>query len=243
MSTDLILELIDVDMQFGGLKALSGVNMKVKRGEFIGIIGPNGAGKTTLFNAVSGVIPPTGGQVRVAGQAMQGKSPDQYCRLGVSRTFQTPRIFADMTVHDNVRFAHTFGNDGKQGVELIDQVLEAVGMVDAANEIAGSMPPAKQRLLEIAMALATSPRLLLLDEVAAGLTEGEVEEVAQLILRLRGDYDLTVVWIEHAVKTLMKTVERVAVLNFGQLIADGTPEQIANDQKVIDAYLGEEEPA
>ena len=243
MTTDLILELTDVDMQFGGLKALSGINMQVRRGEFIGIIGPNGAGKTTLFNAVSGVIPPTGGEVRVLGRPMRGKSPDEYCRLGVSRTFQTPRVFADMTVYDNVRFAHTFGNADKNGAARIQQVLAAVDMAGSANEIAGSMPPARHRLLEIAMALATSPRLLLLDEVAAGLTEGEVEDVAKLILRLQGEYDLTVVWIEHAVKTLMKTVQRVAVLNFGQLIADGTPDAVASDQKVIDAYLGEEEPA
>ncbi|NYT69374.1 ABC transporter ATP-binding protein [Pusillimonas noertemannii] len=241
--SELILELKGVDMQFGGLKALSNISMSVRRGEFIGIIGPNGAGKTTLFNAISGVIPPTAGEVRVAGRPMQGRAPNDYCKLGVARTFQTPRIFPDMTVRDNVRFAHTFGNASGQGIELIEQVMHAVGMAGASNETAGAMPPARQRQLEIAMALATSPRLLLLDEVAAGLTEGEVEEVARLIQQLRGDYDLTVVWIEHAVKTLMKTVERVAVLNFGELIADGTPEQVAADQKVIDAYLGEEEAA
>lgn len=241
--SDLILELNGVGMQFGGLKALSNISMRVRRGEFIGIIGPNGAGKTTLFNAISGVIPPTAGEVYVAGKPMRGRAPDDFCKLGVARTFQTPRIFPDMTVRDNVRFAHTFGNGGRQGIDLIDQVMHAVGMVEAENDIAGAMPPARQRQLEIAMALATSPRLLLLDEVAAGLTEGEVEEVARLILRLRDDYDLTVVWIEHAVKTLMNTVERVAVLNFGELIADGTPAQVAADQKVIDAYLGEEEAA
>jgi len=241
--SDLILELNGVGMQFGGLKALSNISMRVRRGEFIGIIGPNGAGKTTLFNAISGVIPPTAGEVYVAGKPMRGRAPDDFCKLGVARTFQTPRIFPDMTVRDNVRFAHTFGNGGRQGIDLIDQVMHAVGMVEDENDIAGAMPPARQRQLEIAMALATSPRLLLLDEVAAGLTEGEVEEVARLILRLRDDYDLTVVWIEHAVKTLMNTVERVAVLNFGELIADGTPAQVAADQKVIDAYLGEEEAA
>jgi len=241
--SDLILELNGVGMQFGGLKALSNISMRVRRGEFIGIIGPNGAGKTTLFNAISGVIPPTAGEVYVAGKPMRGRAPNDFCKLGVARTFQTPRVFPDMMVRDNVRFAHTFGNGGRRGIDLIDQVMHAVGMVEAENEIAGAMPPARQRQLEIAMALATSPSLLLLDEVAAGLTEGEVEEVARLILRLRDEYDLTVVWIEHAVKTLMKTVERVAVLNFGELIADGTPEQVAADQKVIDAYLGEEEAA
>src|SRR5690606_15349030 len=125
--SDLILELNGVDMRFGGLKALSDINMTVRRGEFIGIIGPNGAGKTTLFNAISGVIPPTAGEVRVAGKSMRGKAPNDFCALGVARTFQTPRIFADMTVRDNVRFAHTFGNGGRRGSELIEQVMHAVG--------------------------------------------------------------------------------------------------------------------
>jgi branched-chain amino acid transport system ATP-binding protein len=234
-----MLSVAGLGMQFGGLKALSDVTMDVRRGEFVGIIGPNGAGKTTFFHAISGVHAPTSGKVRIDGRELQGKNPDAFCRAGVARTFQTPRVFGDMTVFDNVRFAFTFGNRAKDA-SVIDKVIEETQIGALRNEIAAALPPARQRQLEIAMALATSPRLLLLDEVAAGLTEGEVEEVARLISRLREQYGLTVVWIEHAVATLMRTVDRVAVLNFGQLIADGTPAAVAADEKVISAYLGDE---
>jgi branched-chain amino acid transport system ATP-binding protein len=239
MRSPSMLSVEGLGMQFGGLKALSDVTMDVRRGEFVGIIGPNGAGKTTFFHAISGVYVPTSGKVHIDGRELQGKSPDAFCRGGVARTFQTPRVFADMTVHDNVRFAFTFGNRDKNA-SLIDDVIEATHIGELRRDLAGALPPARQRQLEIAMALATSPRLLLLDEVAAGLTEGEVDAVARLISGLRDQYGLTVVWIEHAVRTLMRTVDRVAVLHFGQLIADGTPSDVAANEKVISAYLGDE---
>lgn len=244
MTTPYLLEVNNVGMQFGGLKALSDINIRVRAGEFMGIIGPNGAGKTTFFHAISGVLPPTSGEVLIGGQSMKNRQAQAFCRAGVARTFQTPRVFGEMTARENVRFALSFGRPAtapkRRSSLVIDEVMQAVGVDDVANEIAGALPPARQRQLEIAMALATSPRLLLLDEVAAGLTEGEVEDVARLIARLRTEYNLTVVWIEHAVKTLMAAVERVAVLNFGQLLDDGTPAEIAANPKVIDAYLGAE---
>jgi branched-chain amino acid transport system ATP-binding protein len=247
MSAPPMLAVSDMGMQFGGLRALSDVNLQVARGEFVGIIGPNGAGKTTFFHAISGVLAPTGGQVHIDGRETCGKGPDAFCRLGVARTFQTPRVFGDMSVRDNVRFAFTFGHHGKSHAAggarragLIEEVMQAVHIQADAAELAGALPPARQRQLEIAMALATAPRLLLLDEVAAGLTESEVEDVARLIGRLRQEYSLTVVWIEHAVATLMRAVDRVVVLNFGQVLADGTPAEIAANPDVINAYLGEE---
>ena len=234
-----MLAVQGLGMQFGGLRALSDVTMEVKQGEFVGIIGPNGAGKTTFFHAISGIHVPSTGTVRIDGHEMQGRRADAFCRAGVARTFQTPRIFGDMTVLENVRFAFLFGNRGGDET-LMHQVIADIHLGGLQGDMAGDLPPARQRQLEIAMALATAPRLLLLDEVGAGLTAGEVDDVARLISRLRDSYGLTVVWIEHAVRTLMKTVDRVAVLNFGQLLADGTPAEIAANPLVINAYLGDE---
>ncbi len=222
-----LLEAHEVTVRFGGLTAVDAVSANFAPGELVGIIGPNGAGKTTFFNAISGVQ--------------------------VARTFQTPRVFADMPVIANIEFGLKFA--GKRRREYIfwgeekdvpwalrdaRSILQLIGLSAQAELPAAAITPSQQRLLEIGMALATRPKLLLLDEVAAGLTEAEIEEMARLIGRLRDELDLTVIWIEHAVTTLLRHVERVIVLHQGRKIADDTPHNVVRNPEVIEAYLGDE---
>jgi branched-chain amino acid transport system ATP-binding protein len=231
-------------VRFGGLTAVDRVDFEVAEGGLVGVIGPNGAGKTTFFNALSGVVTPAAGRLLLDGVDLTGRPAHVLVRAGVARTFQTPRVFPAMSVAESVRFGLEFAGRRRRRERAVladvPAILGFLGLADAAGLPAGAITPARQRLLEIGMALATRPRTLLLDEVAAGLTEAEAEATARLIRRCRDELGVAVVWIEHAVKILLRAVERVVVLHQGRVLAEGTPQAIARDPAVIEAYLGED---
>jgi len=232
-----------VVVRFGGLTAVDGVDLEIEDRTLVGIIGPNGAGKTTFFNALSGLVTPASGRLAVGGVDLTGKPAHVFARAGIARTFQTPRVFADMTVAESVRFGLEFAGRHRRAERAsladVPAILDFLGLAGSAALTARAITPARQRLLEIGMALATRPRVLLLDEVAAGLTPAEVESVARLVRRCRDELGLAVVWIEHAVSVLLDAVERVLVLHQGKKLAEGAPSAVARDRGVIEAYLGE----
>jgi branched-chain amino acid transport system ATP-binding protein len=243
----MLLKAENITVRFGGLVAVDGASLEVRAGELVGLIGPNGAGKTTFFHTLSGVLAPTAGRLIVAGDDLTGKPAHAFAAHGVARTFQTPRVFRDMSAEDNVRFGLQFaGASRRHAHDSFDdsrRILKFLGLEPFADVPAGGLPPSRQRLLEIGMALGARPRVLLLDEVAAGLTPNELEACAQLIRRVRDELGIAVIWIEHAVRVLMNYVERVAVLHQGKKIADGDVRAVSKDPAVVEAYLGEELPA
>ena len=237
-----ILEGKGVTKYFGGLAAVSNVDFHVKQGEALGLIGPNGAGKTTLFNLISAALVPKSGIIRLKGKNINGLKPYKICRMGVARTFQTVKVFADMPVLDNVVLGSFFGTS--TGMSSADAAGEATELLEFVGLSAVKATPAKdltlanQKRLEVARALATHPELLLLDEIMAGLNPTEVAQAMELVERIR-DKGITIVMIEHVMKAIMNVCERIMVLHHGAKIAEGTPQEIATSKKVIEVYLGE----
>ncbi|MBW1996647.1 MAG: ABC transporter ATP-binding protein [Deltaproteobacteria bacterium] len=252
----MILEVRKLSKWFGGLAAVNELDLWVNRSEILGLIGPNGAGKTTFFNVVSGFYPPTSGQVLFEGQDISGMKAHDVARLGISRTFQTSTLFMRLSVLDNVftgyhmryrtsllkRILRTPSaiKEERELREKAEEILEFVGMASLTDDLAGNLPHGYQRTLSVAMALATEPRLLLLDEPATGMNPRETEAMIQLISKIR-EKGITIVLVEHDMRAVMNLCDRIVVFNFGQKIAEGSPEEIKEDRNVVEAYLGKEE--
>ena len=234
-----LLECRNVEKRFGGLVAVDRVSFSVAPGEIFGLIGPNGAGKTTLFRLISGVFPPTAGQILFKGQNLVGSKPNATCRLGIVSTHQIVRPFREMTVLDNARVGAEFGRRAlaRDLTTHLREVLEFTGLASQADKLAKNLTLAGRKRLEIARALATNPELLLLDEVFAGLNPTETAQTMDLIRALRGR-GITIIMVEHVMKAIMGVSDRIMVLNYGEKIAEGTPQEIAANPTVVEAYLG-----
>ncbi|SHI94076.1 ABC transporter ATP-binding protein [Lutispora thermophila] len=254
-----MLRADNITMQFGGLTAVKDFNLVLNKGEIVALIGPNGAGKTTAFNMITGVYKPTKGKIYFKGKDITYLAPHRITKLGIARTFQNIRLFKDLSVLDNVLIAnhlHIKSNlfeavtrfpryriEEKEMIKKSLNLLEMVGLTNVENEKSSSLPYGMQRRLEIARALATNPEVLLLDEPAAGMNPKETEDLTKFIKQIRDDFDLTIFMIEHHMQVVMGISKRIYVLDYGVTIAHGNPNEIQNNQRVIEAYLGVENNA
>lgn len=250
-----MLEVTSLGISFGGLRAVDELSMKIEEGGLVGLIGPNGAGKTTVFNMLTGVYRPTDGGIRLDGQNLIGKKPHDICKMGVARTFQNIRLFSNLSVLDNVKtglhneitytLAESLLHIGsyRKKERAMDgramELLEVFDLVSVADYKAANLPYGKQRKLEIARALATDPKLLLLDEPAAGMNPNETEELMETIELVRKKFGVTILLIEHDMKLVSGICEYLYVLNFGRLLAEGAPSEVLSNPEVVTAYLGE----